>query len=53
MSTNGEQVKNILQWIQKRCTNERLEIIEKCLDSLSIYNNRFQFRTLPNNLSKI
>ncbi|CAF4767172.1 unnamed protein product, partial [Rotaria socialis] len=53
VSTNDEQVKNVLQWIQKRCTNERLAIIENFLDSLSRYNNRFHLKILPNNFEII
>ncbi|CAF4880269.1 unnamed protein product, partial [Rotaria sp. Silwood1] len=52
-STNDEQVKNILQWIQKRFTNERLPIIETFLCNLSDYNNRFQLKILPNNFETI
>ncbi len=52
-STNDEQVKNVLQWIQKRFTNERIIIIEKFLRSLSEYNNRFQLEILPNNFQTI
>jgi hypothetical protein len=52
-STNNEQVKNVLQWIQKRFTNERLNIIENFLCSLSEYNNRFQLQILPNNFETI
>ncbi|CAF3289844.1 unnamed protein product [Rotaria sp. Silwood2] len=52
-STNDEQVKNILQWIQKQFTNERLTIIETFLHSLSEYNNRFQLKILSNNFETI
>jgi hypothetical protein len=52
-STNDEQVKNVLQWIQKRFTNERIIIIEAFLRSLSEYNNRFHLQILPNNFETI
>ncbi|CAF3902890.1 unnamed protein product [Rotaria sordida] len=52
-STNDEQVKNVLQWIQKRFINERICIIENFLRSLSEYNNRFQLKILPNNFETI
>ncbi|CAF2712049.1 unnamed protein product [Rotaria sp. Silwood2] len=50
-SINDEQVRNILQWIQKRFTNERftderLTIIETFLRTLSEYNNRVQIKIL-------
>jgi hypothetical protein len=52
-STNDEQVKNVLHWIQKRFTNERLTIIESFLRNLSEYDNRFQLKILPNNFETI
>ena len=52
-STNEEQVKNVLQWIQKRFLNERISIIENFLRSLSEYNNRFQLEILPKNFETI
>ncbi len=52
-STDDEQVKNVLQWIQKRFTNERIIIIENFLRNLSEYNNRFHLQILPKNLQII
>jgi hypothetical protein len=52
-STNNEQVKNVLQWIEKRFTNERIIIIENFLRHLSEYNNRFQLEILPKNFQTI
>ena len=47
LSTNGEQVKIVLQWIAKRLINEQLSIIEYFLQHLNEFNNRFQLEILP------
>ncbi len=52
-STNEEKVQLVLQWIQKRFTNERITVIETFLQSLLEYNNRFQLKILPNNFETI
>ena len=52
-STSDEQVKNVLQWIQRRFANERLTTIEKFLRSLFEYNNHFYLKILLNNLEII
>ncbi|CAF3971219.1 unnamed protein product [Adineta steineri] len=52
-STNDEQVKHVLEWIEKKFTNEQINIIHTFLSSLSQYNNKFQLEILPKNLEII
>ncbi|CAF4629703.1 unnamed protein product, partial [Rotaria sp. Silwood1] len=47
------QVQHVLQWILKRFTNERLDIIESFLSILSRYNDRFQLEIIINNFNTI
>ncbi|CAF4393506.1 unnamed protein product, partial [Adineta steineri] len=51
--TNGESVKKVLQWIEKRLTNEALLIIEEFLRKVKSANDKFQLEMLPNNFESI
>ncbi len=51
--TNEESVKNVLQWIEKRFTNEQLIVIEQFLRQLTTINNRFHLQILPNYFQSI
>ncbi|CAF4091004.1 unnamed protein product, partial [Adineta steineri] len=53
VSTNGESVKKVLQWIEKRLTNEALLIIEEFLRKVKSANDKFQLEMLPNNFESI
>lgn len=53
ISTDRQSVKHVLQWIEKRFTNEQLIVIENFLRNLSSYNDRFQFEYLPDNFETI
>ena len=50
LTTNDEQVKNVLHWIRKQFGSERLSIIEHFLGSLSEMNNQDQTKILTNTL---
>ncbi|CAF1192166.1 unnamed protein product [Rotaria sordida] len=53
ISTNEQYVKNVLQWIEKRFTNEQIIVIEYFLGQLSSSNMRFNLKFLPNNINSI
>ncbi|CAF1560999.1 unnamed protein product, partial [Adineta steineri] len=53
VSTNGESVKKVLQWIEKRFTNEQLIVIELFLEQLKSVKNKFPLEMLPNNFESI
>jgi hypothetical protein len=53
ISTSEEQVQTVLQWIEKRFTNEQIIVIEYFLSRLSGYNSRFQLEILPLNFKAI
>ncbi len=53
ISTDEQSVKRVLQWIQKRFTNEQLVVIEYFLSNLSSYDDRFHLEYLPNNFETI
>jgi len=51
--TNEENVKNVLQWIEKRFTNEQIIVIEHFLRQLITINKRFHLQILPNYFESI
>ncbi|UJR24725.1 hypothetical protein I4U23_006099 [Adineta vaga] len=53
LSTNEQSVKNVLQWIEKRFTNEQLIVIENFLTQLQTLDNQFHLEILPNNFQSI
>ncbi|CAF1595103.1 unnamed protein product [Didymodactylos carnosus] len=53
IATNQENVRKVLQWIEKRFANEQLMVIEQFLQSLCTYNNQFQLQVVPYNLETI
>ena len=53
-ATDDEQVMSrVLQWIEKRFTNERFFVIQRFIDSLSQLNNRFHLEIVPKNVQTI
>ncbi|CAF1012073.1 unnamed protein product [Rotaria sp. Silwood1] len=53
ISTNEQYVKQVLEWIEKRFTNEQLNVIESFLNKLTSYNMRFNLEYLSNNINSI
>ena len=53
LSTNEEYLKKVLQWIEKRFTNEQIIVIEHFISQLSTLNNQFHLKILPNNIQPI
>ncbi|CAF4467932.1 unnamed protein product [Rotaria sp. Silwood2] len=53
ISTNEQYVKKVLEWIEKRFTNEQLNVIASFLSKLNSYNMRFNLEYLPNNINSI
>jgi len=53
LSTNEQFVTKVLQWIEKRFTNEQLIVIENFLERLSSTNNQFHLEILPNHFESI
>jgi hypothetical protein len=53
VSTDRQSVKRVLQWIQKRFTNEQLVVIENFIRNLSSYDDRFHLEYLPDNFEAI
>ncbi|CAF1529850.1 unnamed protein product, partial [Rotaria sordida] len=53
ISTNEQYVKKVFEWIEKRFTNEQLNVIENFLDKLISYNMRFNLEYLSNNINSI
>ncbi|CAF4749671.1 unnamed protein product [Rotaria sp. Silwood2] len=51
--TNEQYIKNVIQWIEKRFTNEQLIVIENFLNNLSSYNMKLNFQSLINNFDSI
>ena len=49
LSSNDQQVKRVLQYLQQRFINERLPSIQHFFCSLKEFNNRFHLEILPNN----
>ncbi|CAF4820257.1 unnamed protein product [Rotaria sp. Silwood1] len=53
ISTNEQYVKIVLEWIEKRFTNEQLNVIESFLSKLTSYSMRFNLEYLSNNINSI
>ena len=53
LSTNEQSVEKVLQWIEKRFTNEQLIVLEGFVDQLYALDDQFQFEILPNNLKSV
>jgi hypothetical protein len=51
--TDQQSVNRVLQWIQKRFTNEQLTVIEYFLRNLSSYDDRFHLEYLPENIEAV
>jgi len=52
-STNEQFTQNVLQWIEKRFTNEQLIVIEHFIALLESFNDQFHLQILPNNFKSI
>ncbi|CAF4030110.1 unnamed protein product, partial [Adineta steineri] len=52
-STKAEYVRKVLQWIEKRFTNEYLVIIQNFLRELKSADDKFHLEMLPNNFESI
>lgn len=50
VSTDQQSVKRVLQWIEKRFTNEQLVVIESFLENI---NDRFHLEYLPENFESV
>ena len=53
VSTNEQFAQDVLQWIEKRFTNEQLMVIEHFIEKLSSYPPQFHFEILPKNIKSI
>ena len=53
VSTDQQSVKRVLQWIEKRFTNEQLVVIESFLQNISLSNDRFHLEYLLDNFESI
>jgi hypothetical protein len=52
-STNEQFTQNVLQWIEKRFTNEQLIVVEHFIAVLESFNDQFHLQILPNNFKSI
>jgi hypothetical protein len=52
-STNEQFTQNVLQWIEKRFTNEQLIVVEHFIALLESFNDQFHLQILPNNFKSI
>ena len=53
LATNEQCVEKVLQWIEQRFTNERIDLIECFLDKLPSYLYQFHLQILPKSFQSI